>query len=185
MILKKLQESVIISENSSKIRLSWPPWESLRKKPRVNLPPGGGFSIYKTAQRIWLSILSITLEEELRVLEFVWWLSYYYLVLIDCFPLLLYFLTSLIKFILWLKIFYSQKAGAGIGGGSVLGRPQRVLLHFRAGRFRRIMVITSSALQMQEPAILDFRSLSWFFNTGFPHPRPQYGGLHINLPYGI
>ena len=34
------------------------------------LPPGGGFSIYKTAHRIWLRILSIALEEELKVLDF-------------------------------------------------------------------------------------------------------------------
>ena len=35
------------------------------------LPPGGGFCIYKTACRIWLRILSKTLEEELKVLDFV------------------------------------------------------------------------------------------------------------------
>ena len=34
------------------------------------LPPGRGFSIYKTAHRIWLRILSIALEEELKVLDF-------------------------------------------------------------------------------------------------------------------
>ena len=33
--------------------------------------PGGGFSIYKTAHRIWLRILSIALEKELKVLETV------------------------------------------------------------------------------------------------------------------
>ena len=31
------------------------------------IPPGGGFGIYKTAPRIWLRILSIALEEELKV----------------------------------------------------------------------------------------------------------------------
>ena len=30
----------------------------------------GGFSIYKTAQKIWLRILSIALEEKLQVLDF-------------------------------------------------------------------------------------------------------------------
>ena len=34
------------------------------------LPPGGGFSIYKTAHRIWLRILSRALKEELDVLDF-------------------------------------------------------------------------------------------------------------------
>ena len=33
------------------------------------LPPGGGFSVSKTAHRIWLRILSIALEEELKVLD--------------------------------------------------------------------------------------------------------------------
>ena len=32
------------------------------------LPPGGGFSIYKTAHRIWLRILSVALEEEIKSL---------------------------------------------------------------------------------------------------------------------
>ena len=36
-----------------------------------SLPPGGGFSICKTAQRTWLRILSIVLEKELKVLGFV------------------------------------------------------------------------------------------------------------------
>ena len=35
------------------------------------LPPGGGFGICKTAQRMWLRILSVALEEELKVLDFV------------------------------------------------------------------------------------------------------------------
>ena len=33
----------------------------------VNFSPGGGFSIYKTAHRIWLRILSIALEKKLKV----------------------------------------------------------------------------------------------------------------------
>ena len=31
---------------------------------------GGVFSIYKTAQRLWLRILATALEEELKVLDF-------------------------------------------------------------------------------------------------------------------
>ena len=42
----------------------------------------------------------------------------------------LHFLTSLIKFIRWLKFFCRQKAGGGHGGWSVLGRPPRVLLGY-------------------------------------------------------
>ena len=36
------------------------------------LPPGGGFSIYKAAHRIWLRVLSRALEEELKVLDFAY-----------------------------------------------------------------------------------------------------------------
>ena len=60
----------------------------------------GGFSTCKTAPRTWLRVLSIVLEEELKVLDFVEWLNYYYLVLLDCFPFSLDFLTSLIKLII-------------------------------------------------------------------------------------
>ena len=34
------------------------------------LLPDVGFSIYEAAQKIWLRILSLALEEELRVLDF-------------------------------------------------------------------------------------------------------------------
>ena len=50
--------------------------------------------------RIWLRILSIALEEELKVLDFVLWLNYYYFVLLDWFSLFLHCFTSLIKFAL-------------------------------------------------------------------------------------
>ena len=59
------------------------------------------------------------LEEELRVLDFVQWLSYYCFALFDSFPLFLHFLISLIKFNLFfgiqgrpwkLKLFYQQEA---------------------------------------------------------------------------
>ena len=36
------------------------------------LPAGGGFSISKSAHRIWLRILSRALEEELKVLDFAY-----------------------------------------------------------------------------------------------------------------
>ena len=35
------------------------------------LPPGGGFRVYKTVQGTWLRMLSISLEEELKVLDCV------------------------------------------------------------------------------------------------------------------
>ena len=80
-------------------------------------------------------MLSIVLEEELKVLDFVLWLKYYYFVLLDCFPLFLHFLVSLIKFSPWnsekakdAKAFL-QTTGRGMGGLS-LGRPCRVLLSF-------------------------------------------------------
>ena len=33
--------------------------------------PGGGFIIYKTAERMWLRILSVAFEEELNILDLV------------------------------------------------------------------------------------------------------------------
>ena len=51
-----------------------------------------------------------------------------YFVLLDCFLFFLPFLTSLMKFILWLKFFYRQKAGGGHGWGSILRKPRRVCL---------------------------------------------------------
>ena len=76
------------------------------------------FSTCKTAHRTWLRVLSSPLQEELKVLNFVYLLRNngllfinnmylimnYFLVLFDYFPLLLHFLTSLIKLILWLNI---------------------------------------------------------------------------------
>ena len=55
----------------------------------------------------YASMVSIALEKELKVLAR--WLNYYF-VLFDCFPLLLHFLTSLIKLVVWLTFFHRQKA---------------------------------------------------------------------------
>ena len=85
--------------------------------------------------RIWLRILSIDLKEELKVLDFVLQLNNYYFVLLDCIPLFLYFLTSLIKFALW-NSGKAQEAKAFIQrrgrekGGLSLGRPHSDLLSF-------------------------------------------------------
>ena len=45
----------------------------------------------------------------------------------------LHFLTFLVKFIPWLKLFYRQKAGGRHGLGSVLGSPHRVLVSYARG----------------------------------------------------
>lgn len=47
----------------------------------------GFFRVCKT--KIWLRILSIACKEELKELDFVLWLNYYHVVLLDCFPLFL------------------------------------------------------------------------------------------------
>ena len=52
--------------------------------------------------------------------------DYHCLVLLNCFPLFLHFLASLIKLILWLKFFHRQKAGRGWG----VGKDHRVLPGF-------------------------------------------------------
>lgn len=58
------------------------------------------FQCRQDGSRIWLGILSVALEEELKALDFVLWLNYYF-VLLDWFPLFLHFLTALIKSALW------------------------------------------------------------------------------------
>ena len=60
-----------------------------------------GFQCLQNSSRVWLRIFSIVFEEELKVLDLVEWLNYYYFVLLDSFPLCLHFLTSMIKFALW------------------------------------------------------------------------------------
>ena len=56
-----------------------------------------GLQPLQKASRIWLRILSIVLEEELKVLDFVVWLNCYYYILFDCLLFSLYFHTSPIK----------------------------------------------------------------------------------------
>ena len=66
-----------------------------------------------------VQVIIYSLEEALKVLDFVLWLNSYYFVLLDSFPLFLHFLTFLIKFALWawggrptrLKLFYKQEVG--------------------------------------------------------------------------
>ena len=60
----------------------------------VGIIPVGGFSTCKTAPRTQLRILSIVLEEELMVLDFVEWLNYYY-VLFSSFSVFSHFSDSL------------------------------------------------------------------------------------------
>ena len=99
------------------------------------LPPGGGFSTCKTAQGTWLRILSIAFEEELKVLDFVSWLNYYYLVLFDCVPFFLCFPHVSDYLYSWTKVFLQktdrQRTWAGWEPGAVLGRPHRLLLGYR------------------------------------------------------
>ena len=51
--------------------------------------------------RTWLRILSMALKEELKVLDFALWPNYCSFIFLNCFPLFLHFLTSLIEFALW------------------------------------------------------------------------------------
>ena len=73
------------------------------------------FHNLQSNSRTWLRI-SVALEEKLKVLNFVQWLK----LLWFCLNLTVFLsarLTSLIKLILWLKLFYRQKAGRGHVGG--------------------------------------------------------------------
>ena len=72
-----------------------------------------GFSLCNTAHSLWLRILSVALEKELKVLGDAYWLNY----VLSCLKaFFLHFPTTLIKLILWQKCFYSQEAGGGHGG---------------------------------------------------------------------
>ena len=85
----------------------------------------------KTARRIWLRILSIACEKEVKVLDCAEWWHYYYLISFNCFPLFSAILTSLIKLILWPKFSTGKRqAEAMVHGG---GKDHRVLLHFIKG----------------------------------------------------
>ena len=53
-----------------------------------------GFEYLQNSSKVWPKILSMALEEELEVLDFVVPLKYYYVVFLDCFLLLLHLLTS-------------------------------------------------------------------------------------------
>lgn len=77
-----------------------------------------GVCLCKTVQRTWLKILPIVLEEELNVLDFVWWPKYYSFVLLNCFP---FYSLSLLWFksILWLKCSYRQKSSREHGCGGL------------------------------------------------------------------
>lgn len=81
--------------------------------------------------RIWLQILPIVLDEELKVLDFILWLKYYF-VLLGCFPCSCTF-SSLIKFAIWNSgKAYKAKAFLQTRGGSTRGlspgRAYKVLL---------------------------------------------------------
>ena len=59
---------------------------------QVASAPWQGAQYLENNSKIRLKILSIALEEELKVLDFVLWLNYYYFVLLDCFSLILHVL---------------------------------------------------------------------------------------------
>ena len=77
-------------------------------------PTWCGLQYLQNNSRRWLRILSRVLEEELNVLDLVRPPSYYF-VLLDCFPLFLHFLSSL--------IICSLELGEGPGGCSLFPQP--------------------------------------------------------------
>ena len=81
------------------------------------------FSIDKTAHRIWLRILSIALEKELKVLPWLCLMTTLLFSLLRLFSFVSAFLTFLIKLILWLK--FSTGKGRqrtwSVAGGRVWG----------------------------------------------------------------
>ena len=67
------------------------------------LPRGGGIQHLQTASRTWLRILSIVFEE-LKFLDFVEWVNYYY-----CFLFSLHFSLPWLNWFFDLKFFYRWK----------------------------------------------------------------------------
>ena len=93
-----------------------------------------GMYYLQSNSMIWLIILSIDLEGELKILALVLWLSYYCFVLLVCFSLFCIF--SLLWLNLFLetqeaKLFYQQETRDMEGNWDMFpGKPQRVLLSF-------------------------------------------------------
>ena len=98
-----------------------------------------------------VQVIIYSLEEALKVLDFVLWLNSYYFVLLDSFPLFLHFLTFLIKFALWTwgeayeaKAFLQTRGGGhgvcpwgGPAGSCSVSTPCRVTLQLLPSRSER------------------------------------------------
>ena len=97
-----------------------------------------------------------------KVLDLVGWLNCYYFVLLNCFPSFLHFLTSLIQFILWRKFFYRQKAEDM--GGSVLGKPTRVLLCFNITEIKSTLLSQFMYPWYRCYSLRDTRLFSYFYS---------------------
>ena len=92
-------------------------------------------------------------EKELNIIDFVWWLNYYYFLFLDCFPFFLNFLTSLIKCIIWTlgkaweaKVFSRQEAGRGHGRDLTWEGPIRPCswLHFQCNLSKTEITLSKS-----------------------------------------
>ena len=95
-----------------------------------------GFQYLQNGSRIWLRMLSTVLERELKILDILLWINYYYFVLLDCLPLCFIFL------LLWLNLCFGnqwrpdwrsfstnkRQAEDGLGKVSVLWKSHSILL---------------------------------------------------------
>ena len=119
------------------------------------LPLGGGFNICRTVKRIRLRILFTVLEEGPWLCLMAKLLFFY---LVDSFPFFLYFLTSLIKFVLWnlgemqeAKVFLYPRSrqrtwGSGLswedpkGGGQLCPCITRTSIHIYSHTWTKIYI---------------------------------------------
>ena len=82
-----------------------------------------GFQYLQNDSRIWFRILFIALEEELKVIDFVLWLNYYYFTLFACFLLFLHFITYLINLLFGTQgrpgrpTLFNKQEGRALGEG--------------------------------------------------------------------
>ena len=96
------------------------------------------------------------------------------LILFDCFPLFLHFLTSQMKFILGLKFFYKQKADGGRCVGVYHGKIAPLHLHQEMNHPAKgglsfllycILLILHCRVQLQNPLFRDTEGSGTHRNT--------------------
>ena len=133
-------------------------------------------------------------------------INYHYSVLLDYFPFIMHLLTSLIKFAVWLKALYRQKAGGGHGLGLFWDDSSLVIgfcsviaaVHFiwqkkkKTTQFCKVIDIgpmllywTDAEFNMKLKCIVVLTLLQWcywwlYWADGWPRFAPRVGSMFWN-----